>query len=61
MGQDCGGDFIMKDGIKSCINCARPHVPDNFDEINETLKNAVRNKGFIQNDRKLSLPSEGRS
>ena len=50
MGQDCGGDFIMKDGIKSCINCARPHVPDNFDEINETLKNAVRNKGFIQND-----------
>ena len=50
MGQDCGGDFIMKDGIKSCINCARPHVPDNFDEINVTLKNAVRNKGFIQND-----------
>ena len=50
MGQDCGGDFIMKDGIKSCINCARPHVPDNFDEINVTLKKAVRNKGFIQND-----------
>ena len=40
-GKDCGGDYLMKNGIKSCINCNRPHIASNFDEINAELKRLV--------------------
>ena len=38
LGEGCGGDFVIKDGVKSCINCIRPHIADNYDEINEKLR-----------------------
>ncbi|MBQ4482683.1 MAG: metal-binding protein [Lachnospiraceae bacterium] len=38
MGEECGGDYVMKRGVKSCINCTRPHIPENFEEINSVLK-----------------------
>lgn len=41
-GEDCGGDFVMKKGIKSCINCSRPHIASNFDDINTELKRHIR-------------------
>ncbi len=36
--EKCGGDFLMKDGVKSCINCTRPHIAENHDEIIRTLR-----------------------
>lgn len=42
LGKDCGGDYVMKNGIKSCINCKRPHIAGNFDEINDVLKRLNR-------------------
>ena len=44
MGEDCGGDFVMKNGVKSCINCTRPHIPENFDEINSSLRKGLKEK-----------------
>ncbi|MBQ7584182.1 MAG: metal-binding protein [Lachnospiraceae bacterium] len=41
-GKDCGGDFMIKDGVKSCINCKRPHIAGNFDEINARLKEEIK-------------------
>ncbi|MBQ1881574.1 MAG: metal-binding protein [Lachnospiraceae bacterium] len=38
MGSDCGGDYVMKNGVKSCIGCVRPHIAGNFDEINDALR-----------------------
>lgn len=35
LGDRCGGDFVYTDsGIKSCVNCLRPHIRENYDEIN---------------------------
>ncbi len=39
---ECGGDFVMKNGVKSCIGCSRPHIASNFDEIDSILKKALR-------------------
>ncbi len=44
MGEDCGGDFVLKNGVKSCINCTRPHIPENFDEINSSLRKGLKEK-----------------
>ena len=41
MGDECGGDFVIKNGVKSCINCARPHEAGSFDEINSKLKEFI--------------------
>ena len=38
LGDKCGGNFRIKGGIKSCIDCTRPHESENFDEINEVLR-----------------------
>ncbi len=40
-GEECGGSYVMKDGIKSCMNCRRPHIASNFDEINNAVKELV--------------------
>lgn len=33
LGPDCGGSFTyLKDGTKSCMDCARPHLPG-FDQV----------------------------
>ena len=39
LGENCGGDFVYTDkGVKSCVNCSRPHIKDNYDEIIKCLK-----------------------
>jgi Zn-finger protein len=35
---NCGGNYaILKNGIKSCQNCTRPHIPENYDVIIKQL------------------------
>ena len=43
MGKECGGDYIIRDGVKSCINCNRPHIAGNYDEINYKLREEIKN------------------
>ena len=39
LGDKCGGNFVYtKSGIKSCVNCTRPHLKDNYDLIIKTLR-----------------------
>ena len=38
LGEDCGGDFVIKNGVKSCAECSRPHPAGNYDEIRNRLK-----------------------
>ncbi|MBQ9360341.1 MAG: metal-binding protein [Lachnospiraceae bacterium] len=38
LGDKCGGDFTFKNGIKSCVNCTRPHIPENFEKIKDILR-----------------------
>ncbi|MCR5417248.1 MAG: cysteine-rich small domain-containing protein [Pseudobutyrivibrio sp.] len=34
LGDKCGGNFTYtKNGVKSCVNCLRPHVRDNYKDI----------------------------
>ncbi|MCR5773609.1 MAG: cysteine-rich small domain-containing protein [Lachnospiraceae bacterium] len=42
LGDDCGGDYVIKNGVKSCINCSRPHIASNFDEINRILRENLK-------------------
>ena len=42
LGKDCGGNFYYtKNGVKSCVNCIRPHIKDNYEEIVKKLKNDI--------------------
>ena len=42
LGRECGGDFVYKNGVKSCIGCSRPHTPEGYDEIREVLGRIAR-------------------
>jgi len=36
---DCGGNFeYSKKGIKMCMDCTMPHIPENYDVIMDKLK-----------------------
>ncbi|NDY58058.1 metal-binding protein [Desulfovibrio sulfodismutans] len=35
---DCGGNFILRSGIKDCTGCIRPHRPGGYDEIIARLR-----------------------
>lgn len=41
LGEECGGDYIMKNGVKSCINCTRPHDPAKYKEIINTVHSRI--------------------
>ncbi len=42
LGRNCGGDFeYTKTGIKSCMNCSRPHDPKRWDEMMTMFKKLV--------------------
>lgn len=30
---ECGGDFVMNNGIKDCSRCTKPHDEDGYDFI----------------------------
>jgi Zn-finger protein len=39
MGENCGGNFkYTASGVKSCVDCLRPHVRENYDQINDALR-----------------------
>ena len=34
LGDRCGGDFeYLKNGVKSCMNCSKPHDKDGYDHV----------------------------
>ncbi len=52
MGDKCGGNFLITgSGIKSCVNCTRPHIPENYDTIMHTIvENYNKSKGNSNED-----------
>jgi Zn-finger protein len=43
LGPDCGGNFeYLLSGIKSCMNCNRPHDPKRWDEMMGMMKVVVQ-------------------
>lgn len=38
LGEKCGGDFSMRDGIKDCSACLVPHRPEGYDRIMARLR-----------------------
>jgi len=36
--KDCGGRFVLRQGVKDCTNCTRPHRPEGYDEILARLR-----------------------
>ncbi|EMG35768.1 putative protein containing a Zn-finger-like domain containing protein [Desulfocurvibacter africanus PCS] len=37
LGQACGGDFVMRGGVKDCSKCLVPHRPEGYDHIMKKL------------------------
>ena len=35
---DCGGDFLMRRGIKDCTTCLKPHRPGGYERTVARLK-----------------------
>ena len=35
--EDCGGNYIINNGIKDCTNCLIPHSPNGYDYINKKI------------------------
>jgi Zn-finger protein len=49
LGKECGGNFtILENGVKSCMDCMKPHRRVNYDVIIEQLTDAY----FKQSDQK---------
>ena len=43
LGSSCGGDFIyLKNGIKDCSNCLKPHLKENYEEIINRFNDIVK-------------------
>ncbi|MCM1467844.1 MAG: cysteine-rich small domain-containing protein [Alistipes sp.] len=42
LGKECGGDFeYTKNGIKSCMNCTKPHGKDGYEHIMGKMKHVM--------------------
>jgi Zn-finger protein len=42
LGEECGGNFFYTPGgIKSCMNCTRPHDPKDWEQMMEMVKVVV--------------------
>ncbi|EHJ47873.1 cysteine-rich small domain protein [Solidesulfovibrio carbinoliphilus subsp. oakridgensis] len=35
---DCGGDPVLRQGVKDCTACLRPHRPEGYDAILDRLR-----------------------
>lgn len=35
--EECGGNYVVKNGIKDCTNCLLPHRPKGYDYINKKI------------------------
>lgn len=42
LGEKCGGDYVIKNGVKSCINCTRPHDPANYEDIIRMVASSIK-------------------
>ena len=43
LGEDCGGDFVyLKNGIKDCSDCLKPHLKENYAEILARFSDIVK-------------------
>jgi Zn-finger protein len=36
--EECGGDYVMTNGIKDCSNCTKPHEPGGYEYIMSKMK-----------------------
>ena len=36
--ENCGGDCVLRHGVKDCTPCLRPHRPQGYDEILARLR-----------------------
>jgi Zn-finger protein len=42
LGDKCGGNFhYTEKGVKSCKDCLRPHIRENYDEIVANIMNVL--------------------
>jgi Zn-finger protein len=41
---DCGGNFIMMNGIKDCSSCVIPHTEEGYDYILEVINTTIYQK-----------------
>lgn len=42
LGKQCGGDFIYKEnGIKSCVNCTKPHDKNGYEHVMSHMKPVI--------------------
>ena len=42
LGEKCGGDYVIKNGVKSCINCTRPHDPAYYEDIIRMVVSSIK-------------------
>ncbi|MBR1913831.1 MAG: metal-binding protein [Lachnospiraceae bacterium] len=42
LGEKCGGDYVIKNGVKSCITCTRPHDPANYENIIRKVASSIK-------------------
>ena len=43
LGDKCGGNFkYTESGVKSCVDCLRPHIRENYKEITGQLGDVMR-------------------
>lgn len=42
LGDKCGGDFtFLESGVKSCMNCSKPHDVGGYDHVMKNIKNII--------------------
>uniref|UniRef100_I2PZ55 Uncharacterized protein containing a Zn-finger-like domain n=1 Tax=Desulfovibrio sp. U5L TaxID=596152 RepID=I2PZ55_9BACT len=49
---DCGGDHVLRQGVKDCTACLRPHRPEGYDAILARLRREAAAR------RRVSDPAE---
>lgn len=42
LGNQCGGNFVyLENGIKSCMNCIKPHDSQGYDHVMQHMKQVM--------------------
>ncbi len=42
LGDACGGDFVyLENGIKSCMNCTKPHDKNGYEHVMGKMKRVI--------------------
>ena len=44
--QDCGGEAVVRQGVKDCTLCLRPHRPEGYDSIVARLREEAMHAVF---------------